>query len=173
MIWESTVTRLESLFQEVDYQRETHKYLFITLSTYDQFKNQNGHLESEKDEKLCTLIEKLTEEFSNFFEVMTQILYHHYYLTYYEEKENIFDKLKTRNKPIAETETERFIPFSDYQVKEYNDENVLEILTYANTAVGTFLHILGQSKVLDRLREKNSLMEVSKSNLDQILRLKF
>lgn len=171
IVWQGFFTRLNSLLQEIAYQRETHKYLFISYSSYEQFHEQNKHLESEKDENFCILIDKSTHIFYDFFESMTEVLYHDFYLTYYEKKEDIFDKLKRRNFPISETESERFVPFSDYHIADYNNETVVDILTKLNAAAGTFLEILSFEKILDKMREKTSLMEVSKNNLEQLVRL--
>ena len=165
-IWEVQIARLESLLKEISYQRETYKYLFITLETYEKFVEQNKHLESEKDEKFCALIDKVVFEIQHFFEVMVQILYNDYHLTYNETQDMIFEKLKTRDKSIVETESVRFLPYAGYQVKKYED-TVQSILSRIAAVAGTFLFICRQRKIRDRLREKLPLWKPAKETLSR------
>lgn len=99
-----------------------------------------------------------------------QILYNDYHLTYNESKDVVFEKLKTRDKTIVETESIRFLPYATYKAKKY-DDTIFNILTRLATISGTFLHVIGYIKVEERLKEKNSLIESSKRNLEQIMKI--
>ncbi len=169
-VWDAQISRLNSLLKEISYQKETYKYLFITLETYEKFIEQNKHLESEKDEKFCVLVDKVVLEMYQFFETIVQILYNDYHLTYNESKDVVLEKLKTRDKAIVETESIRFLPYATYKTQKY-DETVFNILTRLAVISGTFLNIIGYVKTLERLKEKNSLIESSKRNLEQIMKI--
>ena len=171
IVWEPLVSKMEELKQEIHYQREAYKYLFITLSTYHQYILQNRHVSSEKDEKFCLLVSRLEELLFEFFETMVNFIYIDYNLTYNCSKEEIFDKLKTRNNPINNKQFEKFIPYSDYKIQAEEEEKVLEKMTKIVTLAGTFLSILGNEKISEKLKEKNMLVEESKRNIERLMRI--
>ncbi len=170
-VWITVVNDLEEIVKEINYYRQSYKYLFISLATYEEYLANNRHVKSEKDEKLCEIIYRSEKKILDVFEVITTILYNDFKLTYNERKEEIFEQLKNRNKAINETESVRLIPFSDYSVQEYNGETVLNILSIIAASSGTFLYILGDKKIIDKLHEKNSLIQNSKSNIENLMRI--
>lgn len=172
-VWDVFIDRLKSSISEIEYQKDSHKYLFVTMSSFEKFLDQGKHLESEKDEKLCQLVLQLRDLFFSYFSTIAKIIYNDYALTHHEKKEEIFDKLKVRNNPIVDRESERLIPFATNTVKEYKGQSVLSVLKDTSAAAGTFLYILHEPQIYDRLAEKSSIIQSSNTTLESILRLKF
>lgn len=171
MLWESLVTRLEESNQEISYSNETNKYLFITLSKYEKYLESGRKLSSEKDEKLCDMLNTLSDTLYSLYEVLVKVLYSDYKLKNLESKELIFDKIKSRNRPISETEDDRFIPYSDYNATDYGNITVCDVLSEIATVAATYLYLLEYDKIKEILKEKNPLIEESKRNIENILRI--
>ena len=170
-VWEEYLNRVKELQNEINYQRDAYKYLFITLDTYEDYMLHHKHVKSEKDEKLCKLVSASSKILLEFFEIMVQLLYNDYKLTYNASREEIFDKLKTRNRPITESSMERFFPFSSYKIKGYGEETVFVVMSQLTALAGTFLYLIQEQKILGKMDEKNILMEESKRNIETIMRL--
>ncbi len=173
MVWDTFFEKIEKFLTEIKFKKSASKYISISLDVYQKFHDQNRRLSSEKEEQFCFLLEKTYTELYDFFQSINALLFNDYKLTYSNNKEKIIEKLETRTIPITELKMERFIPFFDYEIEEYDDKNVLETLSYMATLVGTFLFLVDFDLIKEKLKYKNILIEKNKKQIEKIMKMSF
>ena len=153
---------------EINYIKENYKFLLVPLSKYNEYIKQGKKLESEKDEKICSLVDSVVKNIYDIFETLITILYNHH-KTLYEET-NIVDKIKTKTTPLSDITKEGFLPYYDYTPKEYNNENVWDIVSKLALVSGNFLYKIGHPKIIEEVNAKESIITSVKSNIEIISR---
>jgi len=167
-IFDNIINNTENIGREINYIKENYKFLLVPIAKFEEYTKQGKKLESEKDEKICFLIDSATKNIFELFETLVTILYNHH-KTFYESSD-IVEKIKTKTTPLVDITKEGFLPYYDYKPVEYNNETVWEIASNITLFCGNYLFKMNHPKILEEVNLKETTMETIKSNVEVIAR---
>ncbi len=170
-VWDSFIENCDKFITDLSYMKHdtTHK---VTLILLEKFLKNNKQLESQKEEKSCTLIHEVVMSLFVFFSGIIKLLYNDYRLTNYEDRENIISNIEMKTRPVTSLDgVPRFIPYSDYISDKYG-ETVLSILNKSAGLCGTFLYHINHPDVIAAVKNKDNIIEDYQKSINRLMKFK-
>ncbi len=167
-IFASELEKLQQSHNDLENLKASNAYFSIPLKTYTQY-NKTKKTELEREEKLCSIMESISNAFYSIAEMISTILYNHFSAQNLKGEE-IFSAATSQDKPIEKISSDpRLLPFAMHSVVDDNYlQNQLVHSIFNEIIVFTlnFTMLLEHTTLRKRLSEKQKYISQTEEYLN-------